>query len=206
MIKNILQTLAGVMLLTDSVAAGRLPDYHSNPQQHVKKLLRKYDRRHTNNVLIVDIGKQRMHHYRGTRLVKTYKVSTSKFGIGNRAGSQKTPLGVHWIRKKIGRNARFGTIFKARINTGKQVRIITDNSPSKADYVTSRIMWLQGLEPGKNRGYRIDSFKRYIYIHGTGEEGRIGRPASHGCVRMYNRDVIELFDRLPLYTLVNIIR
>ena len=86
------------------------------------------------------------------------------------------------------------------------MKIHTDDSPAEGDYVTTRIMWLEGLEPGINKGPGIDSFKRYIYIHGTPEEGRIGRPASHGCIRMRNADVIRLFDDVAVGTLVDIVR
>jgi len=204
--KKLILVFTGWIALVNCFASSKLPDYKSSPENHVKALIRHYDKARTNSVLIVNIAKQRMYYYQGSRLIKTYKISTSKYGIGSRAGSKKTPLGVHWIKKKFGKNAKIGTIFKARRNTGKIVKIVVDDSPTKADYVTSRIMWLQGLERGKNKGYRIDSFKRYIYIHGTGEEGRIGRPASHGCVRMYNNDVIELFIKIPVYSIVNIIR
>ncbi|OQY49946.1 MAG: hypothetical protein B6247_22475 [Candidatus Parabeggiatoa sp. nov. 2] len=138
----------------------------------------------------VDISKQQLYLYcryadSDQEQVKTYPVSTSKYGIGNRAGSDKTPLG------------------QARRATG---RIAEMNVKGAGDLVTTRIMWLKGLEPGKNRGRGIDSHKRYIYIHGTAEENKIGQPASHGCVRMYNSDVIDLFDRVPEGTKVYIKR
>jgi len=124
---------------------------------------------------------------------KTYPVSTSKFGIGSTANTNKTPLGLHRIENKIGDNAPHGMIFKARQATGRIAKI---NGEGDHDYVTTRIMWLKGLEPGKNAGSGIDSYRRYIYIHGTAEENKIGQPASHGCIRMYNSDVIDLFDRV----------
>ena len=158
-----------------------------------------------NNIVLVNINQQTLHLYRNNELTKSYPISSSKFGIGNQVESFKTPLGVHRVAKKIGDGAPVGTIFKARVNTGKTAEIITTNAASKDDYVTSRILWLEGLEPGKNKGEGIDSFQRYIYIHGTAEEGRIGQPASRGCIRMRNMDVIELFDLLETGTLVNII-
>ena len=158
-----------------------------------------------NNIVLVNINQQTLHLYRNNELTKSYPISSSKFGIGNQAESFKTPLGVHRVAKKIGDGAPAGTIFKARVNTGKTAEIITTNAASKDDYVTSRILWLEGLEPGKNKGEGIDSFQRYIYIHGTAEEGRIGQPASRGCIRMRNIDAIELFDLLETGTLVNII-
>lgn len=158
-----------------------------------------------NSKITVDISDQQLYLYcsyaDGKEEVKTYSVSTSKYGIGNKAGSDKTPLGQHIIKRKIGDGAPEGTIFKARQNTGK---IAEMNAPDVGDLVTTRIMWLSGLEPGKNSGSGIDSHKRYIYIHGTAEEEKIGTPASHGCVRMYNSDAIDLFERVNEGTPVNI--
>jgi len=158
-----------------------------------------------NSKITVDISDQQLYlhcsYADGKEEVKTYSVSTSKYGIGNKAGSDKTPLGQHIIKQKIGDGAPEGTIFKARQNTGK---IAEMNAPGAGDLVTTRIMWLSGLEPGKNSGSGIDSHKRYIYIHGTAEEEKIGTPASHGCVRMYNRDAIDLFERVSEGTQVDI--
>jgi lipoprotein-anchoring transpeptidase ErfK/SrfK len=93
-----------------------------------------------------------------------------------------------------------GAIFRNRVYTGKVSALNHSDQPSSEDRITSRILWLEGLEPGFNRGGRVDSFKRFIYIHGTSDEGLIGRPASHGCVRMKNADVIELFDAIKVGT------
>jgi len=149
----------------------------------------------------VDISEQQLHLYQGNDLLKTYPISTSKYGIGSQAGSNKTPLGQHIIAQKIGADAPEGTIFKARVNTGRIARIDQDGG----DIVSSRILWLEGLEAGKNKGAGVDSYQRYIYIHGTAEEGKIGQPASHGCIRMYNRDVIDLFTQVDEGTPVDII-
>jgi lipoprotein-anchoring transpeptidase ErfK/SrfK len=154
----------------------------------------------------VDISEQVLYLYcryaDSNEEVKTYPVSTSKYGIGNKAHSNKTPLGLHHIKGKIGDGAPSGTIFKGLQNTGRIAKI---NAPG-GDVITTRVMRLQGLERGINLGSGIDSYKRYIYIHGTAEENKIGIPASHGCVRMYNRDVIDLFDRVTEDTKVNIRR
>ena len=145
----------------------------------------------------IDISEQKLYLFceynDNPKGVKIYPISTSKYGIGNRSGSGKTPLGLHVIKNKIGDKAPIKTIFKARRNTGK---IATLDIPGAGDLVTTRIMWLKGLEPKINSGRGIDSYKRYIYIHGTAEESKIGRPASHGCIRMYNHEVIELFERV----------
>jgi lipoprotein-anchoring transpeptidase ErfK/SrfK len=141
--------------------------------------------------LKVVISEQKMYLYENAALVKTYPISTSKFGIGNREGSFKTPLG-----KKIGQDLPVNTILKDRKNTGKIALIKTNPEEHGEDVITSRILWLKGLEPGLNKGKNVDSFKRFIYIHGTASEGMIGRPASNGCIRMRNEDVIDLFERV----------
>jgi lipoprotein-anchoring transpeptidase ErfK/SrfK len=155
--------------------------------------------------IIVDISEQKLYLYQGDEktgvLINSYPVSTSKYGIGNQANSGKTPLGWHRIEQKIGHDAPEGLIFKGRQSTGE---IAEMNAPGVGDLITSRIMWLKGLQPGQNAGKRIDSYRRYIYIHGTAEENKIGQPASHGCVRMYNKDVIDLFDRVKENTRVYI--
>ncbi len=157
-------------------------------------------------IIVVDISEQKLFLYQGEQaiednLIKSYSISTSKYGIGNQAGSNKTPLGLHQIQEKIGENAPLGMIFKARQNTGQIAKM---NQEGAGDLVTTRIMWLKGLEPGKNAGLGIDSYQRYIYIHGTPEENKIGKPASHGCVRMYNADVIDLFNWVNEGTVVDI--
>lgn len=138
-------------------------------------------------------------------MVRQYPVSTSKYGIGSEAGSFKTPLGKHRVAEKIGAGAPMHTIFKERVNTGKLAAIDRTLKGAPYDDVTTRVLWLEGLEPGLNRGKGIDSKERFIYIHGTPSEGLIGRPASNGCVRMYNRDVIELFNLVPEGTPVTIV-
>ena len=125
----------------------------------------------------------------------------------NLYGSNKTPLGVHRISEKIGDNAPTGTIFRARKNTKRIAKILTKrDEKSKYDNITTRIMWLSGMEKGINQGGKVDSHSRYIYIHGTDEEGRLGKPASHGCIRMSNKSVIDLFDQVPVGTIVDIVR
>lgn len=154
--------------------------------------------------VVVSIAAQRLYLMQGGRLLKTYPVSTSAFGPGFRQGSNQTPLGLHRVREMIGDGAPPGMVFKARRPTGRIADIIRDPIDVPEDDVTTRIMWLEGLEPGVNQGGNVDSYRRYIYIHGTPEEGLIGRPASHGCVRMLNADVIDLFGRLGEGALVYI--
>lgn len=132
------------------------------------------------------------------RVSVVYPVSTSKFGTGNQENSFKTPLGVHKIAEKIGGGTPLGHIFKSRKDTGEYWR----GEISEENLILSRILWLSGLEPGINHGPGIDSYERYVYIHGTNQERFIGTPTSHGCVCMKNTDIIELFDKAPEGTIV----
>jgi len=129
---------------------------------------------------------------------RVYPVSTSGQGIGNRKDSHQTPHGVHRIRQKIGGGQPSGMVFKSREPTGN----LFDRYDIGDDEITSRIIWLDGMEEGINRGGIHDSYERYIYIHGTSDERRIGQPVSMGCIRMKNVDVIELFDEVLVNDLV----
>ena len=157
-----------------------------------------------NNIIIVDISEQRLYLYSNNDLILSYPVSTSKYGEGQTENSFKTPLGLHEIKEKIGHKAPINTIFTARVNTNKRADVQIKQNDTEDDFVTSRILWLEGLEDGINRGLGVDSYNRYIYIHGTHEEGLIGQKASHGCIRMFNNDVIELFDIVSEGTKVQI--
>lgn len=128
------------------------------------------------------------------KVLKSYKISTSRFGIGSEAGSNKTPQGNFRIAEKIGAGAKPGEIFDSRVSTGKYGK---DGDP--ADYVETRILWLDGLD-----AENANTHDRYIYIHGTNSESKLGSPASFGCVRMGNLDVIDLYDRVDLGTAVEI--
>ncbi len=156
--------------------------------------------------ILVDISQQRLFLLdNGGDLVISYPISSSSYGEGQIENSYKTPLGNHIIKEKIGADAPKNTIFKERINTNKFAEISHDRFDSDEDHVTSRILWLEGTEEGFNKGGNVDSFYRYIYIHGTPEEGLIGEKASHGCIRMFNQDVIELFNLVEKGTKVNIV-
>ena len=172
--------------------------------QTVSSLRDRYGAEAGQHIIVVRIGEQRLYLFRGDKRILEWPISSSEHGIGNREHSYKTPLGAHTIARKIGAGAAAGTIFKGRENTHTLAPILTDQSRSEHDHVTTRILWLQGLEPGINQGPGIDSYQRFIYIHGTPEEGRIGTPASQGCIRMRNADVITLFDLVESGTLVYI--
>jgi hypothetical protein len=145
-------------------------------------------------LLFVDIDTQSLLYIKKGTVFKKYSISSSYYGTGSTENSLKTPLGRHEIYKKIGNGLPSNAILKGRVWNGAIADIITEPIDTDFDHVTSRILWLDGLEVGKNKGEGIDSRDRYIYIHGTAEEGLIGKPASDGCIRMYNDDVIELFD------------
>ena len=146
------------------------------------------------SLLYVDIKSQNMYLLRKGTILKGFKISSSYYGTGSTINSLKTPLGKHEIYKKIGQDLPINAILKGRVWNGAIANVITEDIDTDFDHVTSRILWLDGLENGKNKGPGVDSRSRYIYIHGTAEEGLIGRPASDGCIRMYNTDVIDLFD------------
>lgn len=130
---------------------------------------------------------------------RSFPISTAANGIGNRIDSYKTPFGIHRVRQKIGGGQARGMVFEAREPVGRVARNL-DNRDK--DEITSRIMWLDGLEQGVNCGGVYDTYSRYIYIHGTSDEKRIGEAVSAGCIRMKNDDVIELFEDVMVNDLV----
>jgi len=156
-------------------------------------------------LLFVSIENQKMYHIKEGAIVKKYIISSSEYGTGSEAGSNKTPLGLHKVKEKYGDETPINGRMIGRVFYGQIATLYNDTTKSKTDDVTSRIFWLEGLEKGKNKGEGIDSYKRYIYIHGTSEEGRLGRPASHGCIRMKNNEVIDLYKTIAIGTLVLIL-
>ena len=161
--------------------------------------------RELEELIVVDIASQQLFFLKMGKIDEIYSVSTSVYGTGSKVNSFKTPLGRHKISEKIGEGLPEGAILKGRRWTGAIANIIKEPIDTEFDVVTSRILWLTGLEEGKNLGSGVDSKSRYIYIHGTAEEGLIGKPASDGCVRMYNIDVISLFNSVNIDTEVWII-
>jgi len=127
---------------------------------------------------------------------RRYVISTSRFGIGQVMQSNQTPLGLHRIARKAGGGYPIGTVFKARQPVGLTWQGLPDGS------IVHRILWLEGLEPGVNRGGDVDTFRRHIYIHGFGDETTLGRPQSCGCVHLSAADLMPLYERVPAGTLV----
>lgn len=150
----------------------------------------------TKSDVVVSVRDQKLGVYDASgKLVKSYKISTSKFGLGDNPGSNCTPLGQHEIVAKIGHGLPKGAVLKSRQWNGE---VLEPNAPGR-DPIVSRILWLKGLE-GRNR----NAYKRFIYIHGTPEEKNLGKPASYGCIRMGMHDVIRLFEDLPIGSKVEI--
>ncbi len=137
-------------------------------------------------------------------LLREYPVSTALAGVGEVSGSYQTPRGRHLIRAKIGANQPENAVFVRRRPTGEIWTPELGQQFPERDWILTRILWLSGLEPGCNRLGCVDTMRRYIYIHGSPDTAKMGLPGSHGCIRMRNADLIELFDRVPCYTEVEI--
>lgn len=148
--------------------------------------------------LLVDADSQRLWTFQAGQAVGRYVVSTSRFGLGCRSGSQRTPTGWHRVEARIGDGERAGTVFRGRLPQGWTSAGLPAEQRHSRDLITSRILWLRGLEPGWNAGPGCDSYDRYIYIHGTAAREALGQPASIGCVRLSDADVIAVFDWTPL--------
>ncbi|MGR8929164.1 MAG: L,D-transpeptidase family protein [Gammaproteobacteria bacterium] len=151
-----------------------------------------------NRYLDVCIARQEMAIVENETVLRRYSVSTAKNGPGQRRGSECTPTGWHRIRAKIGDGAPINSVFVGRRPTGEIYSPQLAAEHPQRDWILSRILWLGGLEPGHNRYGDVDSTWRYIYIHGCPDELMQGVPASHGCIRMNNADVIDLFDKVEL--------
>ena len=152
----------------------------------------------------VSLASQTLELWEGDELLARYPVSTARRGAGEEQDSERTPRGRHQVRAKIGAGAPLGAVFVGRRPTGEICTPELYAADPERDWILTRILWLSGLEPGRNRLGRVDSMRRYIYIHGTPDESSLGRPASHGCVRMRNEDVVELFERVEPGTEVDI--
>ncbi len=152
-------------------------------------------------LLAVRISTATLQYFRKGALVKSYAVSTSKRPPSNIKGSLGTPRGLHEIAERIGAGQPPGTVFKSRVATGHHFSEVPD-SIADTNLITSRILWLRGLEPGVNRGGEVDTYDRYVYLHGTNQEHRIGESLSAGCVLMRNLDIVELYEDVRVGDLV----
>lgn len=154
-------------------------------------------------MILISIEEQKLRLFVNNCKMAEYSISTSKFGIGNKIGSYMTPSGYHIVKEKIGDHVPINSIYYNGKFT-KEIATINNKKNIKEDLITSRIIKLDGVENGINKGSGIDSFEREIWIHGTPSESKIGTPASRGCIRMKNADVILLFNSIEVGTSVNI--
>jgi len=144
----------------------------------------------------ISIARQALDYWQNGQLQASYVVSTAVNGAGEMSGSEKTPLGWHVVRAKIGANMTENSVFVGRRFSGEIYSPALANKHPSRDWVLTRILWLSGCETGKNRGGDVDSMRRYIYIHGAPDSEPMGVALSHGCIRMRNADLITLFDEV----------
>ena len=152
----------------------------------------------------IDIAAQALALFDGGRLLRRYSVSTAKNGPGEKNGSFCTPRGRHIVRAKIGAGQPVNAVFVRRRPTGELWSPELDAKYPGRDWMLTRILWLSGCEPGRNRLGEVDTLRRYIYIHGSPDRAEMGKPGSIGCIRMRNADIVELFELVPPYTEVEI--
>ncbi len=153
----------------------------------------------------IDLATQCLELHEGGSLLRSYPVSTAKNGAGERDGSECTPRGRHRIEQKIGDDAEAGAVFAGRVATGEICTAACYDAEPERDWILTRILWLGGCEPGRNQGGSVDTQARYIYIHGCPDALPLGVPGSHGCIRMRNTDVIEVYDRVEVGCPVEIV-
>lgn len=160
----------------------------------------------TERLLFVRISTQTLQFFRAGELIKSYVISTSKRPPSNVKGSFGTPRGLHEIAERIGAGQPIGMVFKGRVPTGHHFREVPETiEAGTGNLITSRILWLRGLEPGVNRGGEVDTYERYVYIHGTNREAELGAPQSAGCLLMSNLEIIELYELVRAGDLVMIV-
>jgi len=164
-----------------------------SPLEQVNKACSRLGIKPADRILAVRIGTQSLQFFQHSELVRSYAISTSRRPPSNVRDSLGTPRGLHEIAERIGDGQPPGLVFKSRVPTGRHHSEFPD---AGTNLITSRILWLRGLEPGVNRGGDVDSHQRYIYVHGTNHEDRIGAPFSAGCVLMRNADIIELYEQV----------
>ena len=152
------------------------------------------------DVIYISVQRQRLFHAKAGQLLGDFPIATASRGLGAEVDTYKTPTGLHRVGEKFGDEVPPLGILKDRVFTGQLAD--TDFAGVDKDWITSRILWLEGLEPGVNQGGTVDSHERFIYIHGTANERSVGSPSSMGCIRMRNTDIIALYDRVPVGALV----
>ncbi len=152
----------------------------------------------------IDISQQQLHLLDNDQVIQTYTISTASNGPGELQDSECTPRGNHAIYAKIGAEAPSNAVYVGRVPTGEILTPELEQQHPGRDWILTRILWLEGLEPGKNQGGKLDTQARYIYIHGCPDSTKLGIPGSHGCIRMHNPDIIALFGKIDVGTKVSI--
>lgn len=152
----------------------------------------------------ISIAQQQLRYYRDDRLLLDASISTASNGPGEQSGSECTPRGRHYIRAKIGSACPINSVFIGRRPTGEIYRQALKQQSPERDWILTRILWLCGMEPGRNRLGKVDTMRRYIYIHGCPDDDPMGVPGSHGCIKMRNTDILQLFDLVRVGTRVDI--
>ncbi len=158
-----------------------------------------------NRIVLISLREQLLRLMDGACLTAEFPISSAAKGAGQRNGSGQTPLGRHRVRLKVGAGAPVDTVFRGRRPTGEIYSPALAASNPGRDWILTRLLWLTGCVSGFNRGGAVDTLRRYIYIHGTPDAEPMGVPLSHGCIRMRNRDIIELFDQVQNGTVVDIL-
>ena len=153
-------------------------------------------------IIVVSIEQQRLQLREADTIVLDTAIATASNGPGEEAGSERTPRGWHKVRAKIGAGLEQNAVLVGRRPTGEIFSPALRQQFPDRDWILTRILWLSGLEPGKNRFGTVDTMRRYIYIHGCPDDDAMGIPSSHGCLKMRNAEVVALFDRIPISTLV----
>lgn len=204
--RTILFAIVAALFVINAESAQSLSD-----EEYVKSRLAtlriaqyKFNRSISGTIIFISVERQELYLLKGKGLAAGYPVSTSKYGEGNLLNSEQTPLGFHEVDRLVGANAGKGAVINKHGVQRSYAKIYKSRVDLEDDYILSRAVLLRGLERGRNKDGRIDSARRGIYIHGTHEEGLIGSKASHGCIRMKNSDVIELFESIKCGTLVYI--
>ena len=144
--------------------------------------------------IYINTAKQQLQLLQGEQVLQQYAVSTARKGLGEQYGSECTPRGWHIIRAKIGAGQAVNTVFVGRRPTGERYSPQLGAENLQRDWILTRILWLSGTEPGRNRMGNVDTMRRYIYIHGCPDEDEMGKPGSHGCIKMHNQAIMTLFD------------
>lgn len=176
----------------------------NSPWEQVIKTCHSLGIKPAERLLLVRISTQTLQFYRAGALVRSFVISTSKRPPSNIKGSLGTPRGLHEIAERVGAEQPLGMVFKARVPTGRHFQELPE-SADNGNLITSRILWLRGLEAGVNRGGEVDTYDRYVYIHGTNRENEIGTPMSAGCVLMRNLEIVELYDQVRTGDMVLIV-